>query len=149
MQSPPNLLSKRTARATRRNVRASATTFFAQLKSVINDRSIITVQSTSPLVARKSYWCVNNTLEAVGFKTAAFHAYVPSFGEWGFVMASLSPYTVPDHYIGGLKFLNPETAQLMFSFPPDMAKVQTKIQRLDDQALVRYFDQEWGEYLVY
>ena len=124
-------------------------TFFNQLKSVVNDHSIVTVQSTSPLIARKSFWCVNNTLEQAGFKTAAYHAYVPSFGEWGFVIGSLSPYTIPDHYIDGLKFLNPETAQLMFSFPPDMAKVQTKIQRLDDQALVRYFDQEWGEYLVY
>ena len=51
--------------------------------------------------------------------------------------------------IGGMKFLNPETAKLMFSFPPDMSKVETKIQKLDDQALVRYFDQEWSEYLVY
>jgi spermidine synthase len=88
-------------------------------------------------------------MEDAGFKTAPYHAYVPSFGEWGFVMGSLSPYEMPDHYIDGLKFLNPETATLMFSFPPDMSKVQTKIQRLDDQALVRYFDQEWGDYLVY
>jgi spermidine synthase len=126
-----------------------STTFFGQLKNVVNDHSIVTVQSTSPLIARKTFWCVDNTMESVGFKTYPFHVYVPSFGEWGFVMASLGNYDIPDHFVEGLKYINPESAKLMFSFPPDMSKVQTKIQRLDDQALVRYFDQEWGEYLVY
>ncbi|MEZ0224404.1 MAG: polyamine aminopropyltransferase [Alphaproteobacteria bacterium] len=124
-------------------------TFFAQLKNIIGRQSLIVVQSTSPLVARKSFWCVNNTLEQVGFKTAAYHALVPAFGDWGYVIASLKTYTVPESFPAGLKFVDAETVKQMFLFPPDMSKVATKIQRLDDQALVRYFDQEWSEYLVY
>jgi len=107
------------------------------------------VQSTSPLVARKSFWCVNNTLEASGFHTTPYHAYVPSFGEWGYVIASEQHYIPPKDYPAGLKYVSYETAKEMFHFPADMAKVATKIQRLDDQALVRYFDKEWSEYLVY
>ncbi len=126
-----------------------STTFYNALKNVINNDSIIVVQSTSPLIARKSFWCVNNTMESVGFKTAPYHVYVPSFGEWGFVIASLSPFSPPERYPEGLRFVNPEVGQEMFFFPPDMSRVATKIQRLDDQPLVRYFDQEWSEYLVY
>jgi len=124
-------------------------TFFKLLHQIIAKDSIIVVQSTSPLVARKSFWCVNNTLEAAGYLTAPYHAYVPSFGEWGFVIASLKPYVEPHQYPEGLRYVSYETAKEMFHFPADMAKVETKIQRLDDQALVHYFDEEWGEYLIY
>jgi spermidine synthase len=123
--------------------------FFRLLHSVMTDNSIAVVQSTSPLVARQSFWCVNNTLGAAGFQTAPYHAYVPSFGEWGYVIAAQKHYTAPTHYPDGLKYVSRDTAREMFHFPADMAKVETKIQRLDDQALVRYFDKEWSEYLVY
>jgi spermidine synthase len=123
--------------------------FYNLLHKVMHDHSIAVVQSTSPMVARKSFWCVNNTLEAAGFRTTPYHAYVPSFGEWGYVIATRKPYTPPKKYPDGLRYVSYETSREMFHFPADMSKVATKIQRLDDQALVRYFDQEWSEYLVY
>ena len=36
----------------------------------------------------------------------------------------------------------------MFAFPPDMDRVPTQINRLDNQILVRYFESEWGRYLA-
>ena len=124
-------------------------TFFNLLHHVVDEHSVIVVQSTSPLIARKSFWCVNATLESAGFMTAPYHAYVPSFGEWGYVIATLSPYALPASYPEGLRYVSPETVKEMFHFPADMAKVKTRIQRLDDQVLVRYFDEEWSEYLIY
>lgn len=124
-------------------------TFFKLLHSVMDRNSLVVVQSTSPLVARKSFWCVSNTLESAGFLTTAYHAYVPSFGEWGFIIASHKPYTPPEHYPQGLKYVSVETVGEMFHFPADMAHIDTKIQRLDDQALIHYFDDEWSQYLIY
>jgi spermidine synthase len=124
-------------------------TFFKLLHQVTHQKSLVVVQSTSPLVARKSFWCINNTLEAAGFLTKAYHTYVPSFGEWGYVIASNTPYQQPESYPQNLRYLNAQTADDMFRFPLDMAKVATKIQRLDDQVLVRYFDEEWSKYLIY
>jgi spermidine synthase len=49
----------------------------------------------------------------------------------------------------GLRFIDEKTARDMFHFPPDMAHLDTKVQRLDDQVLVHYFDEEWSEYLIY
>jgi len=114
--------------------------FYKLLHEVMHPNSIVVVQSTSPLIARQSFWCVNNTLEASGFLTTPYHAYVPSFGEWGYVIATHKPYTPPKNYPPGLKFVSYETAREMFHFPADMSRVPSKIQRLDDQALVRYFD---------
>lgn len=124
-------------------------TFFKMLHSVMDRNSLVVVQSTSPLVARKSFWCVSNTLDAAGFNTTVYHTYVPSFGEWGFVIASHKPYIQPIKYPDGLRYVSVETAGEMFHFPSDMAWVETKIQRLDDQALIHYFDEEWSQYLIY
>ena len=75
------------------------------------------VQSTSPLVARKSYWCVDNTLEAAGYQTRPITLYVPSFGEWGFVIGSLSPYQPPDHLPAGCASSTADHRSAMFQFP--------------------------------
>lgn len=123
--------------------------FFKLLPTIMNLDSIMVVQSTSPLVARKSFWCVTHTLEAAGFQPTPYHTYVPSFGEWGFVIGTLKSYTKPQHYPSGLRYVSAATAEEMFHFPADMAEVETKIQRLDDQVLVRYFDEEWSRYLIY
>ena len=123
--------------------------FFKQLKNIMSRDSLAVVQSTSPLVARKSFWCINNTLNAAGFYTAPYHTFVPSFGEWGFVIASLKPYIAPQKYPTNLRYISLETSNQMFHFASDMSKISIKIQRLDDQVLVRYFDEEWSKYLIY
>jgi spermidine synthase len=126
-----------------------STTFYRLLARRLAPGGLMTVQGTSPLVARKSFWCIANTLGAAGLRTAPYHAFVPSFGEWGFVIASAEPYAVPTAFPAGLRFLDGKTARDMFHFPPDMARLDTKVQRLDDQVLVHYFDEEWSEYLIY
>lgn len=121
-------------------------TFFRELRKMISPSGFLVVQSTSPWVARKTFWCVNNTLERTGLRTAPYHAYVPSFGEWGYVIAGEGLYTPPSVFPEGLRFVSARSMPAMFSFPDDMARIDTAIQRLDDQVLVRYFDEEWSAY---
>ena len=105
------------------------------------------VQTTSPLVARRSYWTVVQTLESVGLRTAPYHAHVPSFGEWGFVIASRRPYRLPTQSGAlppGLRFLDLASLPLLFDFPRDMARVPAEVQRLSNQVLVGIYEQEWG-----
>jgi spermidine synthase len=88
---------------------------------------------------------VVETLEAVGLTTVPYHANVPSFGEWGFVLASHRPWRAPQKLPDGLRFLTPETLPLMTVFPPDMARVEAGVNRLSDPLLVTHFLREWGE----
>lgn len=68
--------------------------FYRLLEKRLSARGLIVVQSTSPLYARQSFWCVVTTLESVGFKTAPYHALVPSFGEWGFIIAGRQDFSM-------------------------------------------------------
>ena len=119
------------------------TAFYRLLRRCLSDRGLAVVQATSPLFARRSFWCVVKTLESVGFRTTPYHVYVPSFGEWGFVIASHQPYRKTDRYPPNLKFLAPETAPSLFHFPKDMAPVEAEVNRLNNQVLVQYYEAEW------
>ncbi|MET0382334.1 MAG: polyamine aminopropyltransferase, partial [Burkholderiaceae bacterium] len=102
------------------------------------------VQTTSPLVARRSFWTVAATLEAVGLATTPYHVHVPSFGEWGFLIAGRRPWATPRALPAGLRFLTLPGLQALLDFPPDMARVPAQPNRLSDQTLVRTFEEEWG-----
>jgi len=120
--------------------------FYRELTRALAPGAVASVQSTSPLVAPGAYWTVAATLEAAGLATRPYHAYVPSFGEWGFVLASLGPLPPLGRLPDGLRFLTPVTDRLAAVFPPDMARRPVPVNRLDNQALVRAFDAEWGAY---
>ena len=122
-------------------------TFYAMLDQHLSASGFAVVQTTSPLVARQSYWTVATTIEAVGLRTAPYHAHVPSFGEWGFIIASRRPWRVPGTdapWPPGLRFLNPASLPLLFDFPQDMARVPAPVNRLSNQALVHTYEAEWG-----
>lgn len=103
------------------------------------------VQTTSPLIARRSFWTVVTTLESVGLTATPYHAHVPSFGEWGFVVASRRPFHQPRQFPTGLRFLSPQSLPALLDFPPDMARVPTEVNRLSNQVLVQEFEAEWGQ----
>jgi spermidine synthase len=122
--------------------------FYALLDRHLAASGYAVIQTTSPLVARRSYWMVVNTVESVGLQTAPYHANVPSFGEWGFVVASrrpLSPAVQVGNLPPGLRFLNPQSLALLFDFPQDMARVPAPVNRLSNQELVHSYEQEWGK----
>jgi spermidine synthase len=119
------------------------TSFYQLLERRLAARGLAVIQSTSPLYARKSFWCVVTTVEAAGLKATPYHALVPSFGEWGYVIASRAPYVPPGRYGPELKFLTAEIEPALFSFPKDMARVPAEVNRLNNQVLVQYYEQEW------
>jgi spermidine synthase len=123
-------------------------TFYKVLFKSLAEEGVVIVQSTSPFVAPKSFWCINNTLEAVGFHTIPYHTYIPSFGDWGYIMAMKhQSYIIPDTFINDLRFINKSTFSEMINFPKDVPKLSTEVNKLNNQVLVNYFEDEWAAYL--
>jgi spermidine synthase len=121
------------------------TAFYRLLAKHVSARGAIVVQSTSPLFARQSYWCIVSTLKQIGLKTYPYHVYVPSFGEWGFVLAAAREYALPVQLPEGMKFLTLETLPELFRFPNDMRPMEVEPNRLNDQILVRLYEREWRD----
>jgi spermidine synthase len=119
--------------------------FFALLDRRLAASGYAVVQTTSPLIARKSFWTVVNTIESVGLTATPYHAHVPSFGEWGFVLASRRPWRMPQQLPPELRFIAINSMPQLFEFPPDMAKVPTGVHQLSNQILVTTYEDEWGK----
>lgn len=122
------------------------TRFYRLLRNHLTVDAAVTVQCTSPLFARRSYWCIVRTLEAAGFVVRPYHATVPSFGVWGFALARLQPFAAPNHVLLPLRYLDDKTLGAMFVLPPDMGPLPVEINRLDNQMLVRYYEEEWKKW---
>jgi spermidine synthase len=120
--------------------------FYEMLKKHVAANGLIAVQSTSPFFAPHAYWSIEATLREAGLRTWPYHAYVPSFGEWGFVLASpQQEYKPPTSYRLPMRFLNADTTSEMFRFPPDMPRVEVEPNRLNSQSLVHYFERDWRQ----
>ncbi len=123
------------------------TRFYNLLKAKLSPDATVVIQCTSPLIARRSFWSVIKTLEASGYHVRPYQTAVPSFGIWGYALAKLGPFDAPARPPANvdLRFLNDDTFASMFEFPADTTKPDEEIEvnRLDNQALVRYYETEW------
>jgi spermidine synthase len=126
------------------------TRFYKLLKSRLAPDAAITIQATSPIFARTSYWCIIKTLEAAGFTVKPYQISVPSFGIWGYALAKLEPFDAPNAAPPNIaiKFLDDNAMRSLFVFPADITKPDENIEinRLDNQALVRYYEAEWRRF---
>lgn len=70
--------------------------FYQKIRRAVSPDGIVAVQATSPYHARESYLCIMRTMEAAGLTTLPYHANVPSFGDWGWLLGSptLRPQTM-------------------------------------------------------
>jgi spermidine synthase len=124
--------------------------FFTRLRQRMAPGAAVSIQCSSPLVSPESYWCVINTLEQSGFRVRPFQATVPTFGVWGFALAAIenlppNPQLAP--YVGEqLRFLDQNVLDDLFMMPRDMRRVETEVNRLNNQVLVRYYDREWSRW---
>lgn len=122
------------------------TRFYRLLKASLTPDAAVSVQCTSPLFARSSFWCIIKTIEAAGFSVRPYQTAVPSFGVWGFALARVAPFDPPAQTISGLRFLDGQSMAALFVLPSDLKPVEVEVNRLDNQVLVRYYESEWKRF---
>lgn len=62
--------------------------FYDHLENLLNPGAILVQQSGSTFQAREAFLCIGRTLKAAGFDAVPYHDNVPSFGEWGWWIAT-------------------------------------------------------------
>jgi spermidine synthase len=123
--------------------------FYGMLRERVGMQGVVVVQATSPGYARKTFWTIVTTIESAGFSTQPYHAYVPSFGDWGFVLAGGPRLRRPERLAiatDSLRFLDDRVLATLFEMPRDRARVEAPVSRLNDQKLVPIYTEEWGEW---
>ncbi len=133
-----------------------STSFYAQCARHLRKRGVMVTQATSPFYAPEAFWCIYKTLASalppdapVGpLRPLAYHVNVPSFGDWGFVMAarqSIRPETLAPHV--PTRFLAAGVLKAMFSFGKDVQPSdKLNINRLDRPVLYDYYRKGWNRF---
>ncbi|WP_231330378.1 polyamine aminopropyltransferase [Actinomadura graeca] len=122
--------------------------FYGLVKRALAPGGRIVVQSGSPYFAPRSFWSIRKSVAAAGLETTPYHVDVPSFGDWGFVLAapgtaapalSLAP-GVPD-----LRFLDADVLRAAAVFPKDRRARDVDVNTLVHPRLVEYEGEEWKD----
>ncbi len=134
-----------------------STEFFELVKKCLSVGGTFVTQSTSPYFARDAFWCIHQTMEFQFPFTQAYHTYIPSFGIWGFNVSVLLPNEIDvsqeKHRMDwmvekisdnldsqSLQYLHRDMIRSMFIFDKDMREVPLKLNKLEDQHLIKYYD---------
>jgi len=107
-------------------------------------------QATSPMFTKDAFWCIEETLLHSGLHTLPYHTYIPSFGEWGFIMASrvsLNRIKLSENTTSlKLHYLTPELLKSMQLFPPDMEPIEVEVNNIHSHKLLKYYQVGWAKW---
>lgn len=119
--------------------------FYKVAKKKLAKSGILVTQATSPFFSPEAYWCINESLKLAGFKyTKPYHTYVPSFGDWGFILASDLPIDISKIKINiQTKYLENTAINRLFHIEKDLLRENIKPSTLDKPEILNYYLQGW------
>lgn len=122
--------------------------FYRRLLPRLADKGMFVTQASSPFFAPNVLSCIAATLENVGLLVHPYVIDVPSFGPWGFVLASrrsIQPDTL--NLSVSTRFLTPGILHSLFELPGDIKLGNVEVNRLAHPVIVRYqSDPRWAAY---
>ena len=122
-------------------------TFYRLLSKHLSRAGAMVTQATSPMFSRNAFWCIEETMKESGLYTLPYHTYIPSFGEWGFVLSSKLKFPLENiKPLKGLKFIDTKTMQRMKIFDKDISKPNIEINKLSSHKLIYYYDEGWKKW---
>jgi len=118
--------------------------FYLSAKKSMAPGAILVTQATSPFFATKAFWSIHNTIAEVGFThVLPYHVNVPSFGEWGFVMACYVQCQSASQITPDTRFYSAEMERSMRVFPKDMGNPSSLVSTLDKPNVLYYYLEGW------
>ncbi len=94
--------------------------FYAMLVARLNPNGAIVTQSSSPFFVRRAYWTIGHTIGQMFPSVTSYSVSIPSFGVWGFHLASRRENGQLGSLPADLKFMSPQVFSAAQIFPPDI-----------------------------
>jgi spermidine synthase len=100
--------------------RLHSTEFYGLVGAALRPGGLVVVQAGSPYSTPTAFWRTTSTVASAGLAVAPYHVHVPSFGDWGFVLAAadaVQPVLSPS--APSLRFLDDQVLAAATVFPRD------------------------------
>lgn len=119
--------------------RLYSTEFYGLAAAALNPGGLMVVQSGSPYSTPDAFWRTTSTVASAGLAVTPYHVLVPSFGDWGYVLAQRGPeppaLRLPSE-VPGLRFLDEPTLAASAIFPRDRPRRELEPSTLDRPRIV-------------
>jgi predicted membrane-bound spermidine synthase len=118
--------------------------FFSKLSNLLTENGILVCQSHSPEYAPFVYWSIGLSLKGTGMHIKSYHTEVPSFGDWGFHLASKKQLDLQHRKVYVPNQTLPEDLSSLFVFPSKYRSVRenTHMNTLSNLKLHEIYQQE-------
>lgn len=116
--------------------------FYHRMRDRLSPGGVFVTQASSPFFAPKVMACIAETIQSEGFTTYPYLSTVPSFGVWGFVLASQQPLEIDKLKISvETQYLTAQLLPNLFHLPKDIHLGNVKINRLAHPVIIQYQNQ--------
>ncbi|QSB06482.1 polyamine aminopropyltransferase [Natronoglycomyces albus] len=125
--------------------------FYGLARQLLEPEGRISIQSGSPYFAPDSFWTIHATVVEADFAPKPYWVSVPSFGDWGFLLANLSG-EAPELSLDETSLRDPLqslTAQSLHAaavFPPDRDFREREPSTLMNPHILQHAQREWRSY---
>ena len=99
--------------------------FFQRVVKSLAPGGIIVIQSNSTEDMPRVYWSIHHTLKSIGMKTKSYYVYVPSFGDWGFQIASFKNFIPGRKKVPVPNQTLPKNLSTLFKLPAEYLESRT------------------------
>jgi len=114
--------------------------FYTMIIKRMSENGFLVSQSSSPFFTHKTYWSIEATLHAVFNDTLSYHVNIPSFGAWGFHLATKkAPFPQQFEFTIETKFLNSATMQAATVFAKDTQKIDSPVNTIMEPKLYQLY----------
>jgi spermidine synthase len=122
--------------------RLYSTEFYALVAHALSPDGLVVVQAGSPFSTPTAFWRTVSTMRSAGYGVTPYHVHVPTFGDWGFVLARpgadgvVAP--IPRMPTGAppLRYLSPQVLAAATVFSDDIAPRPLEPSTLDNPRIV-------------
>jgi spermidine synthase len=119
--------------------------FFATLAAHLAPDGLCAIQATSAFATPRTFQNVEHTVASAGFATLAYHAPIPTMGDWGFVLGFQGKPPPLAAFDAAAPFLSGASPRALFSLPRDTRSGDSSlVSTLAEQHAVELFAEERG-----
>lgn len=113
--------------------------FYALVAGVLNPGGLMVVQAGSPFSTRTAFWRTVSTIHSGGYAVTPYHVYVPTFGDWGFVLAQrgdAAPIAALPRDVPPLRYLDQRVLDAATVFSEDVRPRPMEPSTLDNPRII-------------
>ncbi len=122
--------------------------FFQLTQRNLSPAGLFVSQATSPYFAKEAFWSISKTVRESGFQfTHPYQASVPSFGNWGFVLASRESIDIAEADLEiDTRYLEADIIPHLFNLEKDVITSDVEVNTLDRPILLSYYLDGWRNF---